>query len=82
MSQVAQVPKEGLREQVVMDKLNLNAGVQLSCVAGERKNVPVVGVAWTKRWKLEKVVFMGIGILWMVEVPGCKTDPLSRVKAR
>lgn len=74
MSQVAQVAKEGLREQVVMDELNLNTGVQFSCVAGERKDVPVVGVVCTKRWKLEKVVFVGIGMLWMVEVSGCKTE--------
>lgn len=48
MSQVAQVAKEGLREQVMMDELNLNAGVQFSWVAGERKDVPFVGVSMDK----------------------------------
>lgn len=66
MSQVAQGAKEGLREQVMMDELNLNAGVQFSCVAGERKDVPVVGVGWTKTWKLENIAFVGMGMLWMV----------------
>lgn len=51
--------KEGFREQVMMNELNLSAQVQFSWVAGKRKSVVVGRVAWTKRWRLEKVVFIG-----------------------
>lgn len=66
--------KEGFREQMMMDELDLNARLQFSWVDGERKGVLVGGIAWTKRWRLEKIVFMGTGMLWVVQVPGCRME--------
>lgn len=77
MSKVGQVGKEGFREQVMMDELDLHARVQLSWVAGERKGVLVGGVAWTKRWRLGKWEWK---TLWMVEVPGCKKKRWKKAK--
>lgn len=46
-------------------------------MAGRRNGVLVEEIAWTKRWGFEKIVVMGMGMLWMVDVPGHKMERLE-----